>query len=73
MDTVLSNQASSHPSIDLVAEGMWRIAAGESCRECWEGLPEQQKDWWRSCATRAVRDNVRREQVEVQNADRRPA
>jgi hypothetical protein len=53
MNTILSN---SHPSIDLVAEGMWKIAAGESCPECWEMLPEQQKEWWRSCATRAVGD-----------------
>ena len=51
MDTILSNQAPSHPSIDLVAE---ETAAGESCPECWEVLPEQQKEWWRSCATRAV-------------------
>ena len=29
MDTIISNQAPSHPSIDFVAEGMWRIAAGE--------------------------------------------
>jgi hypothetical protein len=43
MDTILSNQVPSHPSIDLVAEGMWRIAAGESCPECWEVLFEHQK------------------------------
>ena len=54
MGTILSKQAPSHPSIDLVAEGMWRIASGENCPECWEMLPEQQKEWWRSCATRAV-------------------
>ena len=54
MDTILSNQAPSHPPIDLVAEGMWRIAAGENCPERWEVLSEHQKEWWRSCATRAV-------------------
>ena len=31
MDTILKNQVPSHPPIDLVAEGMWRIAAGKSC------------------------------------------
>ena len=56
MDTILSNQAPWRPPIDLVAEGMWEIATGESCPECWEMLPEQQKEWWRSCATRAVGD-----------------
>ena len=56
MDTILSNQAPWRPPIDLVAEGMWEIATGESCPECWEMLPEQHKEWWRTCATRALED-----------------
>jgi len=43
MDTILSNQAPSHPSMDLVAEGMWRIAAGESCPECWKCFPNSKR------------------------------
>ena len=52
----LSGQASSRQPIDLVAEGMWKIATGESSPECWEMLPEKQKNWWRSCATRVVKE-----------------
>jgi hypothetical protein len=35
---------------------MWRFAAGEGCQECWEALPESQKEWWRSCAMLAMRE-----------------
>jgi hypothetical protein len=56
MDMPLSGQAPSRQPIDLVAEGMWKIASGESSPECWEMLPEQQKNWWRSCATRVVNE-----------------
>ena len=52
MDAALSNH--SRPPSTLFAEGMWKIAVGESCLECWETLPKDQKEWWRSCATRAV-------------------
>ena len=38
------------PPIDLVAEGMWQIAAGEQCTETWTLLPEDQRVWWRGCA-----------------------
>jgi len=43
-------------SEDVAAEGMWRIAAGESCGERWDSLPETQKIWWRSCAMQAIRE-----------------
>ncbi len=55
-DMPLSGQALLRHPIDLVAEGMWKIATGESCPECWEMLPEQQKNWWRNCATAAVKE-----------------
>jgi hypothetical protein len=44
------------PQKDVAAEGMWRFAAGEGCQECWEALPESQKEWWRSCAMLAMRE-----------------
>jgi hypothetical protein len=49
-------QTPARPPVELVAEGMWRIAAGERCPECWDELPEDQKEWWCRCAMRAVRD-----------------
>ena len=55
MDTVVSIKPVRSPE-DLAAEGMWRIAASESCTECWDELPEDQKEWWRRCAMRAVRE-----------------
>jgi hypothetical protein len=44
------------PPEDLAAEGMWRIAAGDRCPECWDELPEDQKEWWRRCAMHAIRE-----------------
>ncbi len=49
------NQAVERPTEDIAAEGMWRIAAGNSCSECWPGLPQDQKEWWRYCAMEAVK------------------
>ena len=49
----------NRPPIDLVAEGMWKIAAGKSYPEHWEMLPENQKVWWRSCASQAVGEWMR--------------
>ncbi len=43
-------------SVDRTAQDMWRIASGESCQECWETLPEDQKQWWRHCAVQAVKE-----------------
>lgn len=57
MDAMLTNRARF--PIDLVAEGMWKIAVGESCLECWDRLPENQKEWWRGCATQAVGEWMR--------------
>jgi hypothetical protein len=48
-------QSPPRPPIDCIAEGMWRIACGESCVEPWALLPEQQKEWWHDCATELVR------------------
>ncbi len=56
MDTSVSSQAPLRPPEDIAAEGMWRMACGESCPDCWEMLPEDQKEWWRRCATQAVRE-----------------
>jgi hypothetical protein len=56
MDKILNNQTPRRPQADVAAEGMWRIAAGESCEQCWEELPECQKEWWRRCATEAFRE-----------------
>ena len=49
MDTTCNMQAQAppRPAIDLVAEGLWRIAAGKFCNESWMTLPEEQKAWWR--------------------------
>jgi hypothetical protein len=55
MDTMQDLGPSRHAT-DIAAEGMWRIAAGESCQECWEELPESQKKWWRYCAMQAVKE-----------------
>jgi hypothetical protein len=60
MDTTVSRQPilrqkPVRPPEELVAEGMWRIAAGESCPECWDELPRDQKEWWRRCAMHAIR------------------
>ncbi len=54
MDTIAS-LGLLRPAEDIAAEGMWRIATGESCEECWEALSEPQKAWWRRCAMEAVR------------------
>jgi hypothetical protein len=34
--------------VDLAAEAMWREAAGKHCLECWDQLPECQRQWWRN-------------------------
>jgi hypothetical protein len=54
MDTIVSIEALVRPPEDLAAEGMWRIAAGDCCPECWDELPEDQKEWWRRCAMHAI-------------------
>jgi hypothetical protein len=54
MEKVLS-QTPACLQPDVAAEGMWKIAAGDSCQECWEELPEDQKEWWRRCADQALR------------------
>ena len=56
MDTIISIEALVRPPEDLIAEGMWRIVAGNSCPECWDKLPEDQKEYWRRCAMHAVRE-----------------
>jgi hypothetical protein len=48
-------QAPLQSPIDCIAEGMWKFAAGQCCQESWLMLPEDQKAWWRSCATKCVR------------------
>jgi hypothetical protein len=53
MDTMVSNEAPGRRPEDLVAEGMWRIAAGNRCPECWDELPEDQRESWRRCAMHA--------------------
>ena len=50
----LASRLVERPPEDIAAEGMWRIAAGESCNECWDSLPESQKVWWRNCAMQAI-------------------
>jgi hypothetical protein len=54
MDTTSSVQTPPRPPIDTIAEAMWKIASGE-CQESWVMLPEDQKGWWRKCATECVR------------------
>jgi hypothetical protein len=54
MDTIENWLPFRQPE-DIVAEGMWRIATGESCEQDWEKLPSTQKEWWRRCAADAVR------------------
>jgi hypothetical protein len=61
MDTTVNGQpvvrqTPVRPPEELVAEGMWRIAVGESCPECWDELPKDQKEWWRRCAIHAIRE-----------------
>ncbi len=36
--------------VDLIAERLWKIANGETCRLRWEMLPEDQRAWWHKCA-----------------------
>ena len=48
-------RAPPRPPIDCIAEGMWRMAVGECCQESWLKLSEEEKVWWRSCATECVR------------------
>jgi hypothetical protein len=48
-------QALLRSPIDCVAEGMWRLAAGQYCQESWLMLPEDQRAWWRSCAAERIR------------------
>jgi hypothetical protein len=51
----LETQAPLRPPIDCIAEGMWRLAAGQCCQESWLMLPEDQRAWWRSYAAECVR------------------
>jgi hypothetical protein len=55
MGTMINIEVPVRPPEDLAGEGMWRIVAGDSCSECWDELPMDQKDWWRRCAMYAVR------------------
>jgi hypothetical protein len=55
MQTSSSVQTRPRPPIDLVAEGMWKIACGERCQDEWGTLSKQQEAWWRSCATECVK------------------
>ena len=55
MGTII-NHVVERPPEDITAEGMWRIAAGKSCKERWQSLPEDQKEWWRRCAAQALRE-----------------
>jgi hypothetical protein len=61
MEMIINSESSvgllsARPAEDLAGEGMWRIAVGESCHECWDELTEDQRDWWRSCASFAIRE-----------------
>ena len=56
MDMMINIENPMRRPEDLAGEGMWRMIAGERCLECWDDLPESQKDWWRRCATYAVRE-----------------
>ena len=50
-DTIVSDKADMRCPVDLVdlaAEAMWREAAGKDCLECWDQLPECQRQWWRN-------------------------
>lgn len=55
MDTIVNIIPVRSPE-DLAGEGMWWIAVGNRCPECWEELPEDQKEWWRRCAMHAIRE-----------------
>ena len=48
--------ANRPPAIELMAEGLWRIACGESCPDVWDDLPEVQKVWWRENANAIIHD-----------------
>jgi hypothetical protein len=37
-----------------MAEGLWRIACGDSCPDVWDDLPEAQKRWWRENANAII-------------------
>jgi hypothetical protein len=43
--TDLEAPAPPRPSIDNIAEGMWKFAAGQCCQEPWSMLPEDPKAW----------------------------
>ena len=45
--------------IELVAEGMFLIAAGAKNDDLWERLSEPQKDWWRTCARQITNEWIR--------------
>ena len=61
MDMIINSEStvrlqSARPPEDLAGEGMWRMVVSERCPECWDELPEAQRDWWRRCAVFAVRE-----------------
>jgi hypothetical protein len=43
MDMILTFDTPVRPPEDLVAEGMWRMAAGNRCPECWDELPADRR------------------------------
>jgi hypothetical protein len=51
----LEAQTPLRAPIEYIAEGMWKLAAGQCCRESWLTIPDQQRAWWRSCAINCVR------------------
>jgi len=55
IDMLIGSEHVRRPPIDIVAEAMRQIAVGERCQERWDRLSEDQKEWWRECATNAIR------------------
>ncbi len=55
IDMLIGGQPVQRSSIDIVAEAMRQIAAGERRPERWDKLSEDQKEWWRECAANAIR------------------
>jgi hypothetical protein len=53
MDMLLIQPIQREP-IDCIAEGLRKFACGDSGKDAWEALSEDEKAWWRGFASEAA-------------------
>jgi hypothetical protein len=51
---MMDTGAETPTAVELIAHGLWVMAAGQCCPRQWETLSEAEKEWWRACALQAI-------------------